>query len=517
MEIIGSPDYISYNSTQTIISQMEKCIAEIKVEGVQGTTEQATAFFCKIPFPDENGGYTGLTKDVLITNNHIINRELLNKPDSTISFLKYGDPDTTKIKLKNDRMKYTNEEYDITIIELKQRDRIQNFLELDQILIDDIESRSANLNLQFGNETIYIIQYPNGNLSVSFGVLTQIEELKKINFIHSCRTAYGSSGSPILNSQNKVIGIHKGRSNNRNINYGSFLNNAIKEFIKENSKTENEKALDKFNEEYINKIKAPLSLENDSLNFSHNYIKDKGFNKLNNIEFKKVKNLNLEFNNITNIESLTRNKSKNLKILNLSDNSITDIEPLTKVDFPRLEVLNLSSNKISNIGSIEKFNFNKLQILDLGHNKKIKYINSLDKPLFGKLIELNLEDNIIEDVDSLETAEFEKLKILNLSKNKIQKIDAFEKAKFRGLNTLNLDKNEIKDISILSRTSFEKELTNLNVSNNHIKTIGIFAVHKFGKLKTLYTYGNKDIDDSEIKKLKEYIEQNYKLEHYTLK
>ena len=72
-KIIGSPDYISYNSTRTIISQMEKCIAKIKVEGVQGTTEQGTAFFCKIPFPDENGGYTGLTKDVLITNNHIIN------------------------------------------------------------------------------------------------------------------------------------------------------------------------------------------------------------------------------------------------------------------------------------------------------------------------------------------------------------------------------------------------------------------------------------------------------------
>ncbi len=284
-------------------------------------------------------------------------------------------------------------------------------------------------------------------------MLKQIEELEKISFKHSCCTADGSSGSPVLNSQNKVIGIHKERSNNRSINYGSFLNDAIKEFIKENFKTENEKALDKFNEEYIEKIKAPLSLENDSLNFSHNYINDEGFNKLNNIEFKKVKNLNLEYNNIKNIETLTKNKSKNLKILNLSDNSIKNIEPLTRVDFPTLEELNLSSNRISNIGSIKEFVFNRLKKLNLGHNKGInkdinkdinkgikkginkdinkdinKYINkgikcidSLDNPSFRELIELNLEDNIIEDIQVFETAWFENLQILKLSKNKIKK------------------------------------------------------------------------------------------------
>ena len=510
MEIIGSPDYISYNSTQTIISQMEKCIAKITVEGVQGT-----AFFCKIPFPDENGGWGGLPKNVLITNNHIIKRELLNKNDSTISLLKYGDANYSKIKLKNDRMKYTNEEYDITIIELKQTDRIQNFLELDKILIDDIESRSANLNVQFEDKTIYIIQYPNGNLSVSFGVLKQIEELEKFDFKHSCCTADGSSGSPVLNSQNKVIGIHKERSNNRNINYGSFLNNAIKEFIKENFKTENEKALDKFNEEYINKIKAPLSLENDSLNFSHNYINDEGFNKLNNIEFKKVKNLNLEYNNITNIETLTKNKSKNLKILNLSDNSITNIEPLTRVDFPTLEELNLSSNKISNIGSNDDFKFNRLKILNLGHNKGIKYIDKLDNSSFRELIELNLEDNIIEDIKVFETAKFENLKILNLTKNKIKNIDALGNARFRGLKTLNLDTNEIEDISILSKVRFKKELINLNVSNNQIKEARFFivATNKFNKLKNLYIYGNK-INDSEVQDLKEYIKKNYQLDNF---
>ena len=35
-------------------------------------------------------------------------------------------------------MKYTNEEYDITIIEIKKEDNINNYLELDDILINDI-------------------------------------------------------------------------------------------------------------------------------------------------------------------------------------------------------------------------------------------------------------------------------------------------------------------------------------------------------------------------------------------
>ena len=58
-----------------------------------------------------------------------------------------------------------------------------------------------------------------------------IYEDKKYNFNHKCSTEGGSSGSPILNLKNKLIGIHKETDNN-NKNKGTFLNFPIKEFIK---------------------------------------------------------------------------------------------------------------------------------------------------------------------------------------------------------------------------------------------------------------------------------------------
>ena len=67
-------------------------------------------FFCKIPFPDRNN-----LLSVLITNNHIINDELLNKPNFNIKIFIKEEIDIEEICLNN-RIKYTNEKYDTTII-----------------------------------------------------------------------------------------------------------------------------------------------------------------------------------------------------------------------------------------------------------------------------------------------------------------------------------------------------------------------------------------------------------------
>ena len=50
-------------------------------------------------------------------------------------------------------MKYTNEEYDITIIEIKEEDNIKNHLELDNIIIDDILNNNNNKNKEYIDET----------------------------------------------------------------------------------------------------------------------------------------------------------------------------------------------------------------------------------------------------------------------------------------------------------------------------------------------------------------------------
>ena len=62
--------------------------------------------------------------------------------------------------------------------------------------MDDILNND-NKNYKLIDETIYIIQYPKGELSVSYGILDAIYENKKYYFNHKCNTEMGSSGSPI--------------------------------------------------------------------------------------------------------------------------------------------------------------------------------------------------------------------------------------------------------------------------------------------------------------------------------
>ena len=216
------PNIISYECNKKIIKQMEKNICKIKM-----AQEQATGFFCKIPFPDKNNRLP-----VLITNNHIINKRILNKNDIEIQIDIKEENEIKKINLNN-RMNYTNKKFDIAIIEIKEEDNINNYLELDDKIINCLNSDI--INEEYEDTTIYIIQYPKGHLSVSYGVIEKIQEDKRYEFIHNCSTEEGSSGSPILNIyNNKIIGIYKDGINEQKHNKGTFLNYPIKEFIKKN-------------------------------------------------------------------------------------------------------------------------------------------------------------------------------------------------------------------------------------------------------------------------------------------
>jgi len=217
--LIGYPNVISYECTKKIIEQMEKNIFKIKVDnGLQGT-----GFFCKIPYPNKNNMIS-----VLITCNHLINEDILYKKDKIISIKIKEENEIRNINL-NDRIKYSSQKYDITIIEIKEKDNINNFLELDDIITSDILN-NKNENIEYIDKTIYIIQYPKGELSVSYGIIKNIYE-KKYIFNHKCSTERGSSGSPIINQNNKIIGIHQKGVDKYNL--GTFLNYPIKEFIQE--------------------------------------------------------------------------------------------------------------------------------------------------------------------------------------------------------------------------------------------------------------------------------------------
>ena len=136
------PCAMSYECTKEILNQMENKICKIKVNHGTGT-----GFFCKIPFPNTKG-----VLPVLMTCNHVINENLLFSENGKIILSIKNENEFIDFDLEN-RRKYTSREYDITIIEIKKTDKINNFLELDDIIFQDIIS-DKNLNKEYIDKTI---------------------------------------------------------------------------------------------------------------------------------------------------------------------------------------------------------------------------------------------------------------------------------------------------------------------------------------------------------------------------
>ena len=206
------PKPVSLKSTEKIVEQMKNNVCKINLlDGTKGT-----GFFCKIP-------YNNKILPAFITNNHVINEDILEREDKILILM-------NKIQIEielNNKIKYTNKQYDITIIEIKDnKDKINNFLELDENVINN-ESI-----IPYIKKSIYIIQYEGEKeeVSVSYGIMKNIDAENEYQFEHLCCTDKGSSGSAIFNlKNNKIIGLHKG--NKKNFNIGIFLNFPIKEFI----------------------------------------------------------------------------------------------------------------------------------------------------------------------------------------------------------------------------------------------------------------------------------------------
>ena len=166
----------------------------------------------------------------MITNNHVIGDDYINN-NKTIKISLNNGKKIIDIKLDSSRKKYTNKEYDVTIIEIKKDDNIKDnsFLQIDENIFQE------NPIDFFAKKSIYIIQYPDYiEASVSYGILKRIKENNELE--HYCITNKGSSGSPIINLENnKVLGVHKSSSVKSNFNLGIFLKNPNNEFISKNN------------------------------------------------------------------------------------------------------------------------------------------------------------------------------------------------------------------------------------------------------------------------------------------
>ena len=219
------PKPISKRCIQQILYQMNNSIFKI--------SEKEIGFFCSIKYENKN-------IPVMVINNYLLDEKYNESIDISIN--------NTKKALKLGKTRYTNKEYNISIIEIKEDENYNiNYLEIDDNLYEKY------LEICYHNETIYIVHKKNeDDNSVSFGLINNIDEsyLK-----YSCNLNSNQNGCPILNSSNnKLIGIHINRSNY--YNKGIIMKNVINEFINKY----------KWNQNTINEIDITIKIDKKDIN-----------------------------------------------------------------------------------------------------------------------------------------------------------------------------------------------------------------------------------------------------------
>ena len=221
----SSPEPVSLKQTEVIVEQMKSnTICRINNKGI--------GFFVKIP-------YRSKILPVIITTNQVINTDDI-KNKTNISLYLGNDKTIKTIKLDNKRLMYTNEKFDITIIEIKEKeDNLNNkYLELDDEIINYFKLNRIekiknlyNLKNSYYNESIYLLNYHNDKyIYVSYGKFLNMNDTQ---IIYDCIIKDESSGSPILLINNqKLIGIHCNSSKHNKYNKGMLLIYSIIEFSK---------------------------------------------------------------------------------------------------------------------------------------------------------------------------------------------------------------------------------------------------------------------------------------------
>ena len=163
---------INVDQMKIFLQQMEKSICKIKCKkGGHGT-----GFLCIIPYPSKLKQLP-----VLITNNQVLSERDIGKKQ-IIEYSMDNDNIKGKIFIDDLRKTYTSEEYDTTIVEIKESDKldINSFLEIDY---DIYEKRP---NEKYEKKSFYLLHCSNEVVIYSIGVIKYIDE--KYNINHICNS-----------------------------------------------------------------------------------------------------------------------------------------------------------------------------------------------------------------------------------------------------------------------------------------------------------------------------------------
>lgn len=179
--------------------------------------------------------------------------------------------------------------------------------------------------------------------------------------------------------------------------------------------------------------------------------------------------ISLDLTSNTFSEFPTLRRMMNLVTLNLSQNSLNTAKLSNMKELPSLKEIDLSHNTISYIQKLDyEYPLGKLENINLSDN----YLEEIPDAIFesfSNLTNLDISYNIINTLSPFTFEGIKKLAYLNISHNKLSDINA-SLFRFSELLTLDLSSNKLKNINANDFNSLTK-LTSLNLKSNIIVSI----------------------------------------------
>ena len=199
----------------------------------------------------------------LFTCHHVIEQQdIENERNIFIFYGKKLNEENRTIKLeKSKRFMKTYKKEDTTLIEILNDDDINE----DKYLIPDLNYKSGYIQYANKNLNYFMAGYPENQIErcISSGSIKSIDYYYL--FTHKLDTRPGSSGSPIVNCNCDVIGIHHSGNEKLKQNYGTFIGKVLDNLENEFPFSNNPNMI-KYNDFYLPKNRIP------EINNCNNYI-----------------------------------------------------------------------------------------------------------------------------------------------------------------------------------------------------------------------------------------------------
>ncbi|VBB31532.1 unnamed protein product [Acanthocheilonema viteae] len=218
----------------------------------------------------------------------------------------------------------------------------------------------------------------------------------------------------------------------------------------------------RINNNQINYI-APMAFMNVPL-LEHLYLKN---NLISSIEtgrlfqvFKNLEVLDLSENMLTKVPSFK--ELFNLRQIHLNHNKISKIETLAFSSNKKLQLISLQNNQITAMSRNSFDSLDELVILNLANNA-IKKIERVMLDGMRNLQQLNLRNNSLSVLENLTFTSVSQITTLDLAHNDIHTIEKNVFTPFKDIFWLDLSSNLIKTIE---KDTFKKKIANILLNDN---------------------------------------------------